>query len=264
VTERPVPGDRLLWVGHATVVLDLDGTRLMTDPLLRGRVMHLRRVAPSPAAAALRDIDAVLISHLHFDHLDMPSLRRLRSSTRLVVPRGAGKIVSRAGFSDVVELAPGETTTVGGVEVVAVPAQHDGHRHPRGAFADPLGFLLSARGRRVYFAGDTEIFPGMADLAPGLDLALLPIWGWGPTLGPGHMDPSQAAEATALLRPRTAVPIHWGTFFPRGLARLRRAALVEPPQAFRAQVQHLAPEVRVELLAPGRSLALGQVGTVGA
>lgn len=255
----PSPGPRITWVGHATVVLELEGARLITDPVLRGRVMHLRRVAPPPAPGLLRDVDAVLISHLHYDHLDLPSLRRLGRRTPVIVPRGGGELVRRAGFGDVREVTVGETIAVKGADVEVVHAAHDGHRRPRGAFAEPAGFVVAGDGRRVYFAGDTALFAGMEEIGRGLDVALLPIWGWGPTLGPGHMDPQEAAEATALLRPRIAVPIHWGTLFPRGLARLRRAALVEPPRAFRAQVQHLAPDVRVEVLSPGRSLALGRL-----
>ena len=111
--------------------------------------------------------------------------------------------------------------------------------------------------RRVYFAGDTALFDGMADLGDGgIDVALLPIWGWGPSLGPGHMDPEQAARATALLRPAMVVPIHWGTFFPRGLARWRGAALVDPPHAFARAAAGLAPAAEVKLLKPGETLAL--------
>jgi L-ascorbate metabolism protein UlaG (beta-lactamase superfamily) len=96
----------------------------------------------------------------------------------------------------------------------------------------------------------------MTELGP-LDLALVPIWGWGPTLGPGHMDPEQAAEAVALLRPATAVPIHWGTYLPIGAGRRHAAALVEPPQRFARRCAVLAPETAVRTLEPGGSLALG-------
>jgi L-ascorbate metabolism protein UlaG (beta-lactamase superfamily) len=248
----------LVWVGHATVALDLDGTRLITDPLLRGRLMHLRRVGPPPDPRPLRGADAVLISHLHHDHLDLPSLRLLGHRGPILAPRGAGGLLRRAGFRDVVELRAGERVTVGAVDVLAVRAEHAADRRPGRASAEPIGFVLTGAGRRVYFAGDTALFDDMAQIAvPPLDLALLPIWGWGPSLGPGHMDPHQAAQAAALLRPAVVVPVHWGTFLPQGLRTLRPGLLADPPQAFAREMALLAPGVEVRLLKPGGALALG-------
>jgi L-ascorbate metabolism protein UlaG (beta-lactamase superfamily) len=247
--------ERVTWIGHATALLELGGARLLTDPVLRDRVMHLRRHAASPAAGVADGIDAVLLSHLHLDHADVASLRRLPRDVAVLVPRGAGPLVRRLGFTQASELVLGEAVQVAGAAVTAVPAVHDGRRHPLGRHADAIGFVVAGE-RRVYFAGDTDVFDAMADLAGTLDAALVPVWGWGPSLGPGHMDPVVAARAVALMRPRVAVPIHWGTFFPAGLARLRGSALVEPPLAFARHVGELAPSVQVRVLAPGESLAL--------
>jgi L-ascorbate metabolism protein UlaG (beta-lactamase superfamily) len=258
------PG-RLTWIGHATVALDLDAARLLTDPVLRPRLVHLRRHGPPPDPSLLRDVDAVLISHLHLDHLDLPSLRMLGRRTTVVVPLGAGAFLARAGFRRVVEIAAGSEVGLGAVRVRAVPARHDAQRRPWGPAAQPVGYVVTAGERRVYFAGDTALFAGMADVgALGIDVALLPIWGWGPTLGPGHMGPREAARAAALLRPGLAVPIHWGTFFPRGLAGPRgSAALVQPPHAFAAEVARLAPSVAVRVLPPGAALPLEPAGGTG-
>jgi L-ascorbate metabolism protein UlaG (beta-lactamase superfamily) len=247
--------ERLTWVGHATVLLELGGARLLTDPLLRARVGHLRRQAPGPSPEATQDIDAVLVSHLHLDHLDVASLRRLPRDVAVLAPSGAGRLLRRLGFARTTELRAGEQAEVAGVAVLAVPAIHDGRRHPLAPSADAIGFVAAGE-HRVYFAGDTDIYDGMGDLAGTLDAALLPVWGWGPSLGAGHMDPEAAARAAALLRPRVAVPIHWGTFFPAGLARLRGAALVEPPRAFARLAGELAPDVEVHVLAPGQTLGL--------
>ena len=95
----------------------------------------------------------------------------------------------------------------------------------------------------------------MAELAP-LDVALLPVWGWGPSLGPGHMDPEEAAGACALLRPAVAVPIHWGTYLRVGMVRRDGDPLRDPPHRFAARVAERAPDARVELLEPGGSLSL--------
>jgi L-ascorbate metabolism protein UlaG (beta-lactamase superfamily) len=108
----------------------------------------------------------------------------------------------------------------------------------------------------VYFAGDTDLLDDMDGLVEGLDVALLPVWGWGPSLGPGHMDPEAAARAAAMLRPRVAVPIHWGTLFPAGLKRWRPGPLTDPPHAFARHVAALAPDVAVRVLAPGEALDL--------
>ena len=109
----------------------------------------------------------------------------------------------------------------------------------------------------MYFAGDTDLFPGMADIAPGLDVALLPIWGWGPTLGAGHLDPLRAAEALVMLRPRLAIPIHWGTYAPAVMLRaFRRSFLARPPHDFVRAARRLAPDVQVRVLAPGGSTGM--------
>jgi L-ascorbate metabolism protein UlaG (beta-lactamase superfamily) len=245
---------RLTFVGHATALVAMDGVRLLTDPLLRRRVAHLRRrERPEP----LREIDAVLVSHAHYDHLDLPSLELLGRSTRVVVPRGLGRLLARRGFEDVVEVEAGERVKFGGVTAEATPADHDGRRRPFGAQGPALGYLLTGS-HRIYFAGDTDLFDEMSSLADGLDVALLPIWGWGPKLGSRHLDPLRAARALTLLRPRIAVPIHWGTYHPLHLG-LRRAPsyMREPADRFRELAAEAAPDVDVRILQPGESLELG-------
>ena len=225
--------------------------RLLTDPLLRARVAHLRRDARPPAAEVRERIDAVLISHLHYDHLDLASLRLVRSP-RVLVPRGAGGLLWRARIGGVEELGVGDVVDVGDVRIEALPADHDGSRRPGGPHADPLGFVLG-RSERIYFAGDTDVFEGMARFGP-IDVALLPVAGWGAKLGSGHMDAAGAARAAALLRPRIVVPIHWGTFRPR-TTRVG-SWFTEPPLAFAAEAAELVPEVDVRVLEPGAALSL--------
>jgi len=245
---------RITWLGHATVLLELRGARLLTDPLLRGRVAHLRRHAPPVEASLVAGpLDAVLISHAHHDHLDRPSLRGLAGSqTEALVPRGAGALLRGLPFGAVRELRAGERARVGGVEVEAVPAWHRTRRFPSRVEHDALGYLVE----RVWFAGDTDLHPEMEALRGRVDVALLPIWGWGPRLGPGHLDPASAARAAALVRPQVAVPIHWGTFLPLGTHRRHGALLHEPAEAFAAQVAREAPGVRVATLAVGEALPL--------
>lgn len=214
----------------------------------------MRHGAP-PAPETTENLDAVLISHLHHDHADLASLRRLGSETRLLVPPGSREFFERRGFGSVGELAPGESAAVGELTVTAVDAHHDGGKRRFAPESQPVGFLV-AGSQRVYFAGDTDHFPGMEDLSPGLDLALLPIWGWGPSIGEGHLDPEGAARAAAVLAPRLAVPIHWGTLYPFGLRRLRSAPLRRPAERFTAGLRQHAPQVEARVLSPGESTPL--------
>jgi L-ascorbate metabolism protein UlaG (beta-lactamase superfamily) len=203
----------------------------------------------------------VLISHAHLDHLHAPSLRRLaakRPQPVLVVARGLRRHVAKLGFERIEELTAGERTEIAGLPVAATPADHDTRRHPLGPPAEAVGYLIGRPGRQTYFAGDTDVFPEMETLADDLDTALLPVWGWGPTLGPGHLDPRGAAAALQLLRPRLAIPIHWGTLFPLALDRLRgKAALLsDPPHEFAREAARLAPRVEVRVLQPGDATPL--------
>jgi L-ascorbate metabolism protein UlaG (beta-lactamase superfamily) len=248
------PGN-LTYVGHATVLIELDGVRLLTDPVLRWHVGPLLRQGSAPAARTTESLDAVLISHLHRDHADLGSLRALDPAVRMLVPPGSRRFFEDHGFSDVTELEPGESSGVGSLTVTAVEAHHDGGHRRHAPRTQPLGFLVRGE-RSIYFAGDTDLFDGMTGLAPDLDLALLPIWGWGPTLGAGHLDPERAARAAALLSPRLAVPIHWGTLYPFGLAHLRPDQLRLPGERFADSVRELAPQVEARVLSPGESTSL--------
>ncbi len=244
---------RVTYIGHATVLLELDGVRLLTDPVLRRRVLHLRRDA-AVSAEMLRDVDAVLVSHAHWDHLDVPSLAQLGRSVRVILPRGAGRLVDRRGFANVVEVDVGQSVEVGDVTVTATHAEHDAGRGPFGVSAPALGYLVTGP-KRIYFAGDTDLFSGMAELAP-LDLALLPVAGWGPRLPSGHLDPQRAAEALRLLEPQAAVPIHWGTYSLITKRRPSAAAARVPAEEFKRLAAELAPNVGVHVLGLGETLTL--------
>lgn len=254
VRHADTAADRIVFLGHATVLVELEGVRLLFDPLLRGRVLHLRRQVPPVDESVFAGLDAVLISHSHHDHLDLASLQRLGRDTHLIVPSGAGAWLASKGFADVSELDVGEVAKVAELEITAVVAHHNGGRLG-GLQAKALGYLVAGR-HVVYFAGDTEMFVGMGSFSPAPDIALLPVAGWGPKLGPGHMDPLQAAQAVELIEPRLAIPIHWGTLLPIGLARNYRARLGDPPRLFAEHAARLAPNVDVRILTPGESTAV--------
>lgn len=249
--------DRLTWLGHATVLVEFAGTRLLTDPVLRGRVAHLRR--HGPAITPPGDVDAVLLSHAHRDHLDLPTLRALSPPPRLIVaPTGVGRTLRRLTGTAVHELQAGEGLDIGAVRVSAVPAVHDVRRSPMAHMSGSLGYVLSpagAGGPSVYFAGDTAVDDAMGELGP-IDVALMPIWGWGPSLGPGHMDPDQAVDALELIRPRIVVPIHYGTLLPIGLHRRYGHVLRDPLERFQETAAQRVPQTTVAVLAAGEDLAL--------
>lgn len=242
------------FLGHATTVVEINGVRILTDPFLRSRLGPLVRHGPLPDPAEL-DVDVVVISHGHADHFDLPSLAALPGRPAIVVPRGLGEIVDREPSlrGDVIEVAAGQSLDVAGVTIRAVPARH--WISPRAPRAEPVGYVLDG-GPRVYFAGDTGPFDGMRALAGAVDVALLPVWTWGPHLGPGHLGPRSAADALCDIAPQAAVPIHWGTLYPRHLHRVWRRGLDDPAERFAAHASRVAPDVDVRVLRPGESTSL--------
>lgn len=251
---------RVTYVGHSTVLIEIDGVRILTDPVFRRRVGgFLRRIPPLPGPETRLDIDAVLVSHLHFDHLDLPSLEELDHETRLIVPHGADRMLRRKGFTHAEELRRGETITVRDVNIQAIPAIHSDFRWPFGPVARSIGFLVCGS-RTLYFAGDTDIFQDMEQVGHRLDTAILPVWGWGPWLGHGHLNPHRAAIALRLLRPRRAIPIHWGTLCPVGFCMRRPRFFSSPPLEFAAISSEMAPEVEIRILQPGETTELAAPG----
>ena len=247
---------RVTFLGHATILIEIDGVRVLTDPVLRERVGPLTRTSGPPARELWADVDAVLISHSHWDHLDYGSLKMIGFGVPIIARAGmAGEFESR-GFRNVAELEPGEEEVVGSVRVEAVHAEHKGFGPPVGGTDLCLGFILHGS-QSIYFAGDTAFFEGMADFDIGLDLALLPVWGWGPTAKPQeHLDPMGAARAAAVIKPRIAVPIHWGTLHPVGFSWMRPSTRIDPPHQFAQLVRRMAPDTTVRVLPNGGSLTV--------
>jgi L-ascorbate metabolism protein UlaG (beta-lactamase superfamily) len=251
-TETAAASLAATFVGHSTILIEVDGARVLTDPLLRMRVGALIRHSSRPAANVYRDLDAVVISHAHIDHLDVPSLRLIDKDTPVLAPRATKRLIRRLGFADVTEMEPGESRDIGRVRLTATPAVHGVTRHPMAAPGNTLGYLVEGR-LTAYFAGDTGLFDEMEGLAEHLALALLPVGGWGPRLPEDHLNPLTAAKALRLLRPAVAVPIHWGTLYPPWLPPAFNAKFGRWPITFARYAAHLAPGVDVRVLAPGET-----------
>lgn len=243
-------GLAVTWLGHATARIVVDGVVFLTDPVLGRWVGPLRRSGPLPEPASYAGVDVVLISHAHHDHLDLPSLRRLDPSVMVVAPAGLGAVVGRSGLTNIAEVGIGETLTFGSVSVVASLAVHPGDRWRTDLSAAAVGYLLTGS-RSVFFAGDTGPDPRLADLRGAVDLALVPIGGWGLTLGPQHLDAQQAAQVCALMTPRAALPIHFGTLAVPATRALRPFWARQSPDLFAATTRRLAPDTFPLLAAPG-------------
>ena len=231
------------WIGHATLLVQMGHLSFLTDPIWSSTASPIswlgprRYSAPGLALEALPPIDFVLISHSHYDHLDLPTLRRLAQrdpTTRFLVPLGNAELLREAGIERVEELDWGQRTRVGAVEASCVPSQHWSQR---GLFDERralwCAWVVRAPERSFYFMGDSGWFPGFADvgLAFGpFDLAAVPIGAYEPSamMRPHHVNPEEAVNAGVALRARKLVAMHFGTF------ELSDEPLDEPPRRFRA------------------------------
>lgn len=239
------------YIGHATVLLRLNGVAILTDPLYSEYVSLYRRyVRPGVPLDGLPPLDIILISHGHSDHLDRSTLRRLDRGTVVVVPEGLEATVRDLGFRDVRGLRLWETTTVRGTELTAVPARHWGTY---------CGYLIR-NGKTVYFAGDTGLFEGLRTIGQThpIDLALLPIGAYRPHVWfiPGasramrrvHMAPEDVPAAMAMLGARLVIPIHWGTF------KLTGEPIAEPVERLRRVVAERGLADGVRLVRHGETI----------
>ncbi|MGV9632108.1 MBL fold metallo-hydrolase [Streptomyces sp. NPDC003487] len=209
------------WAGHASWVVQIGGLTVLTDPVWSRRILGTpARITPVGVDwEALPRVDAVVISHNHYDHLDAPTLRRLPRDTPVFAPAGLGGWFHRRRFTCVTELDWWEGAELSGVRFDFVPAHHWSKR----TLTDTChslwgGWVLTAPGgRRLYFAGDTGYghwFSRIGRRYPGIDLALLPIGAYDPRwwLSDVHCDPEEAVRAARDLGARRMAPMHWGTF----------------------------------------------------
>lgn len=216
---RELPAS-LTWVGHASFVLRMGGRLVAIDPVFSERIQGVvpRLVAPGLVPEALPPLDVVLVTHNHYDHLDVPSLRRIGPGALYVVPLGVGRTLAKAGLPRVVELDWWGSHREGGLELTLVPARHWSMRAPWDR-NDSLwgGFVIRGPEGAAYHSGDTGFFEGFREIRERcgpLDWAMLPVGAYEPRwfMEPQHMNPEDALDAFELLGARTFVAMHWGTF----------------------------------------------------
>ena len=260
---------RITWLGHATVVMDIGPVRLITDPLLGRHAGLLRRRGPTPERSTWEGADAVLVSHLHYDHAELRSLRLLPDVPVLAAPANAAWL-RKHGVPRAVGLAEDDWYPVGDgdgdVRIRIAPAVHAGRPMPHRPNA-ANGHLVRHPGGVVWAVGDTEEFPDLSRLTElaggGIDVALVPVGGWAPRLSPGHLDPAGAARVCEVVGARVAIPVHWGSFSPPGLRRLPRGWMDRPGSDFPAQLRRYAPLCQPVVLAPGESWVAPESGHTG-
>jgi L-ascorbate metabolism protein UlaG (beta-lactamase superfamily) len=258
LAKPPAPGEpaRITWLGHASFLVQLDGVSLLVDPALRPALFGgiARNVPPGVPIERLPPIDAVLITHSHYDHLDLPTVEAVKAP--VVAGLGLERWFRDRGLA-ATELAWWSTTTVKGVRVTFVPAQHWSRR---GVFDMNRtlwgGFVIEGARATVYHAGDTAWFDGFAEIGrrfPRIDAALLPVGAYDPAwfMETMHLNPEQALRAFGALGARTFVAMHWGTF------KLADEPLDEPPRRVEAERVRLGLSAeRVRVPAIGESLTV--------
>jgi L-ascorbate metabolism protein UlaG (beta-lactamase superfamily) len=255
---------RVTYIGHATLLIEMGGMRLLTDPNFDpklGRI--LPRVSPPGIALdALPNLDAVLVTHAHADHLSFDSLDRLPRTMPVYAPPVVAEWLRRLGYRHAEPLAPGEVRSIGPLTLNAAVATHRGNRYGFDRWrADASMYLVTSATESCFFAGDTALTDDthmlvkqqLWDIGRALDLALLPIgyapW-WKPGFRKGHLTHDDAMMLFERLKAHVLVPYHWGTF------RHVTSTAFDAINRLRVQLEdhHLADSVTI--LEPGESMSL--------
>lgn len=251
IPEVDAAGIGATWLGHAGFLLQIGGLNIAIDPnwaLWHGPVKRVRH--PSLRAADMPPVHLVLITHAHFDHLHLPSLRKIAAEQPVIVPRGVGTLVKRCGFGRIIELDVWQRARFRDVQVTLTPARHWGARMIHDTHRQFGGYLIQSRERTLFHAGDSAIFDGFTEIGNRADIevALLPIGAYdAPSGRPVHMNPEEAVDAFEMLRAGFMIPMHHDTF-PLGGEPIHEPAERLARAAVRRQLEN-----RIRILQEGES-----------
>jgi L-ascorbate metabolism protein UlaG (beta-lactamase superfamily) len=231
---------KITMIGHSTVLIEAAGKRILTDPYfgLHGNPAYARPRPPARSREELNNVDLVLVSHNHFDHIDRRFLHALPPSVLVFAPAITAWMTRLKGGRNVIGLRPWEQRSVDGISITAVPARH---------VTFTIGYVIEAEGKRIYFAGDTYLSDFMQKIGSELEpnVALIPVTTF---RIPMTMGESQAVKAVRLLSPQVVIPIHLG-ITPR--SPLMRTS--DTPEGFRERVQRAGLKSEVAILQEGES-----------
>jgi L-ascorbate metabolism protein UlaG (beta-lactamase superfamily) len=244
----------ITWLGHAGFLVQMEGANLLVDPnwaLWHGPVKRLRH--PSLHAHDLPPIDLVLVTHAHFDHLHLPSLRRIADGQPIIVPRGCGSIVKRCDFGSIIELDTWQSTNWRDLNITLTPARHWGARMIHDTHRHFGGYLMQSSNRTVFHCGDSALFDGFKEIGEraAIDVALMPIGAYdAPSGRPVHMNPEEALDAFQMMNAGYMIPMHHDTF------PLGGEPLHEPAIRLRAAAIERDLVDRVHIMVEGQSVVV--------
>ncbi len=203
-------------LGHSTFYLNINGTKILTDPFLYPFIFAIKRVVKPLRPDILPKPDYILVSHAHYDHLDLRTLKHIDRDLKLIVPENTYKVVKRLGFKEVIELKHYEKFSDKNIEVVSLPVQHNKGRNLIHPNTETASYYIQLNNLNLYFGGDTGYFDGFKEYGKqfNIDIAFLPIGGFEPRLllKNLHMNPEEAVRAFIDLKAKYVIPIHFGTF----------------------------------------------------
>lgn len=255
IPSRANPGIHVSWVGQATFLISFFGTYMLTDLNFAERLLIARRVVGLPIQPEeISELDIILVTHAHYDHLDVPSLKKLPKKSHLIIPRASLDLVSKLAFMKVTEMAWGDIKKVQKVQIEAFRPAHWGKR----SFFDDKNrgynsYLISKQGSHILFAGDTGYTSVFAEKCKNIkvDLAFFPITAYKPDwFRQNHASPEEALQMFTECGAKFMIPMHWGTFI------LSHESLNEPIEKLKKESQRLGVASRVTILEPGETFTL--------
>lgn len=207
---EPTVRNSVTFVGHSTMMYDLDGVKIITDPMLYNQIKHIRKNTPIIRGSIPRKFDLILITHFHMDHFHYPSLRLLDKSGWVVIPHGAKPRLLNLGFENVIEIAPGDEIEFRGLKIAAYECNHDGRRFYTGPMRDTVSYLIQSSKNKIFSCGDTAFTHNFDNII--CDIAFMPIGCYTPVkLQSRHCSPEQSFKMFQAMKAKVFVPIHFGT-----------------------------------------------------